>query len=170
MYSSTCFGRPHAHHQELNNCSSSLWFYHWSLVIAVLLVVVWPAGPTTTNSTAITTRLWVLLFAILKEKRQLVTDMRRYEVNVINECYNTGYEGDDWMQLNKDTVGWLVFVNTVMNCRVVLKKEFLQQESWYRSEDVFWLKQLVVESETHWFYHTCQYIVTFCRMLQNIHK
>ena len=27
IYSSTCFGRPHAHHQELNNCSSSLWFY-----------------------------------------------------------------------------------------------------------------------------------------------
>jgi hypothetical protein len=23
MYSSTYFGRPHAHHQELNNCSSS---------------------------------------------------------------------------------------------------------------------------------------------------
>jgi len=27
MYSSTCFGRPHAHHQELNNCNSGLWFY-----------------------------------------------------------------------------------------------------------------------------------------------
>jgi len=27
MYSSTCFGRPHAHHQDLNNCNSSLWFY-----------------------------------------------------------------------------------------------------------------------------------------------
>jgi len=40
MYSSTCFGRPHAHHQELNNCSSSVWFYRWSVVIAVLLVVV----------------------------------------------------------------------------------------------------------------------------------
>ena len=26
MYSSTCLGRPHAHHQELNNLSSSLWF------------------------------------------------------------------------------------------------------------------------------------------------
>jgi hypothetical protein len=26
MHSSTCFGRPHAHHQKLNNCSSSLWF------------------------------------------------------------------------------------------------------------------------------------------------
>jgi hypothetical protein len=54
-YSSTCFERPYAHHQELNNCSSSLWFFRWSVVIAVLLVVVGPAGPTTTNSTAITT-------------------------------------------------------------------------------------------------------------------
>jgi len=40
MYSLTCFGRPHAHYQELNNCSSSLWFYRWSLVVAGLLVVV----------------------------------------------------------------------------------------------------------------------------------
>jgi hypothetical protein len=55
IYSSTYLGRPHTHHQELNNCSSSLWFYLWSVVIAVLLVVVGPAGPTTTNSTAITT-------------------------------------------------------------------------------------------------------------------
>jgi hypothetical protein len=31
IYSSTCFGRPHAHHQELSNCSSSLWCYHWSV-------------------------------------------------------------------------------------------------------------------------------------------
>jgi hypothetical protein len=44
MYGSTCFGRPHAHHKELNNCSSSLWFYCWKVVIAVLLVVVGPAG------------------------------------------------------------------------------------------------------------------------------
>ena len=36
---STCFGHPHAYHQELNNCSSSLWFYCWSVVVAVLLVV-----------------------------------------------------------------------------------------------------------------------------------
>ena len=32
--SSTCFGRPHAHHQELNNRSSSLWFYSWSAKVA----------------------------------------------------------------------------------------------------------------------------------------
>ena len=44
MYGSTCLERPHAHHQKLNNCSSSLWFYCWSVVVAVLLVVVGPAG------------------------------------------------------------------------------------------------------------------------------
>jgi hypothetical protein len=46
MYSLTCFGRLYDHHQELNNCSSSSWFYRWSVVVAVLLVVVglynWP--------------------------------------------------------------------------------------------------------------------------------
>ena len=42
IYSSTCVGRPHAHHQELSNCRSSLWFYLRSVVIAVLLVVVGP--------------------------------------------------------------------------------------------------------------------------------
>jgi hypothetical protein len=43
-HSSTCFGIPYAHHQELKNCSSSLWFYLRSVVIAVLLFVVGPAG------------------------------------------------------------------------------------------------------------------------------
>jgi hypothetical protein len=36
MYSATCFGRPHTHHQELN-CSSSLWFNRCSVLIAALL-------------------------------------------------------------------------------------------------------------------------------------
>jgi hypothetical protein len=39
IYSSTCFGRSHAHNQELNSCSSSLWFYLRIVVIAVLLFV-----------------------------------------------------------------------------------------------------------------------------------
>jgi hypothetical protein len=42
MYNSTCFRRPHAYHQKLNNCSSSLWFYRWRVVVAVLSVVVGP--------------------------------------------------------------------------------------------------------------------------------
>jgi hypothetical protein len=37
IHSSTCFGRPHAHHQELNNCSSSLWFYLRSVVIGFII-------------------------------------------------------------------------------------------------------------------------------------
>jgi hypothetical protein len=36
IYSSTRFGRSPAHHQELNNCSSSLWFYLRIVVIVVL--------------------------------------------------------------------------------------------------------------------------------------
>jgi hypothetical protein len=44
MYSSTSFGRPRAHHQELNKCSSGLWYYRWSVVVTVLLVVVGPSG------------------------------------------------------------------------------------------------------------------------------
>ena len=43
-YSSTCFGHPHAHHQELQQLQQQPLVYRWSLVIAVLLVVVGPAG------------------------------------------------------------------------------------------------------------------------------
>ena len=41
IYSSTCFGRFPAHHQELNECSGSLWFY---------LRIVVTAGPTTNTA------------------------------------------------------------------------------------------------------------------------
>jgi NADH:ubiquinone oxidoreductase subunit 4 (subunit M) len=54
MYSSTCFGRPHTHHQELQQLQQQPLVYRRILVIAVLLVVVGPAGLTMTNSTAIT--------------------------------------------------------------------------------------------------------------------
>jgi hypothetical protein len=53
-YSSTCFGHPHAHHQELQQLQQQPLVCHRSLVIAVLLVVVGLAVLTTTNSTAIT--------------------------------------------------------------------------------------------------------------------
>jgi hypothetical protein len=41
VYSSTCFGRFPFHHQELNNCSGSLWFY---LRIVVIVVLCWRSG------------------------------------------------------------------------------------------------------------------------------
>ena len=36
IYSSTCFGRFPAHHQEFKDCSSSLWFYIRIVVTVVL--------------------------------------------------------------------------------------------------------------------------------------
>jgi hypothetical protein len=43
VYSSICFGRFPAHHQELNECSGSLWFYLRIVVIVVLCS--WSGGP-----------------------------------------------------------------------------------------------------------------------------
>jgi UDP-N-acetylglucosamine:LPS N-acetylglucosamine transferase len=51
IYSSTCFGRLPVHHQELNDCSGSLWSYLRIVVTAVLCS--WsgrPAGPTTNTA------------------------------------------------------------------------------------------------------------------------
>ena len=44
VYSSTCFGRFSAHHQELSDCSGSLWFYLRIMVIVVLCS--WSGRPT----------------------------------------------------------------------------------------------------------------------------
>ena len=53
VYSSTCFGRFPAHHQELNDCSGSLWFY---LRIVVTVVLCSRSGrPDHEHSTTITT-------------------------------------------------------------------------------------------------------------------
>jgi hypothetical protein len=55
MSGSTCFGSLHAHHQELTTALTAFGFTVGVLMVAVLLVVVWPVGQTTTNSTATTT-------------------------------------------------------------------------------------------------------------------
>jgi len=52
IYSSTCFGRSPSHHQELNDCSSSLWFYLRIVVIAVLCL--WSGQPDHKHSAALT--------------------------------------------------------------------------------------------------------------------
>ena len=53
VYSPTCFGRSPAHHQELNDCSGSLWFYLRIVVTVVLRS--WSGRPDHEHSTAITT-------------------------------------------------------------------------------------------------------------------
>jgi len=39
------FRSPPRPSSEAYNCINSLWFYRWSVVVAMLLVVVWPARP-----------------------------------------------------------------------------------------------------------------------------
>jgi hypothetical protein len=51
VYSSICFGRFPAHHQELNDCSSSLWFY-LRIVVTVVLCS-WSGRPDSTTVTTI---------------------------------------------------------------------------------------------------------------------
>jgi hypothetical protein len=56
MYSLTCFGRPHAHHKELNYCSNSLWFLpleRGGISVVGRGRAGRPVGPTTTNITVI---------------------------------------------------------------------------------------------------------------------
>jgi hypothetical protein len=51
VYSSTCFGCFTSHHQELNYCSDSLWFYLRIVVTVVLcLCSGWLTGPTTNTA------------------------------------------------------------------------------------------------------------------------
>ena len=54
IYSATCFGRSPAHHQKLNDCSSSLWFY---LRIVVTVVLCSWSGRLITGPTTNTARL-----------------------------------------------------------------------------------------------------------------
>jgi hypothetical protein len=57
MCGSTCFGRLHAHHQELTTALIAFGFTVGALVVAALLVVVWSVitDQTTTNNVATTT-------------------------------------------------------------------------------------------------------------------
>ena len=53
IYSSTCFGRFPAHHQKLNDCSGTLWFY-LRIVVTVVLCS-WSGRPDHEHSTTVTT-------------------------------------------------------------------------------------------------------------------
>jgi len=51
IYMSTCFGRSPAYHQELNDCSGSLWFY--LRIVQIVVLCSWSGrltGPTTNTA------------------------------------------------------------------------------------------------------------------------
>ena len=48
IYSSTCFGRFPAHHQELNDCSGNLWFY--LRIVVIVVPCSWSDRPTTNTA------------------------------------------------------------------------------------------------------------------------
>jgi hypothetical protein len=50
------FLAPFRPSSEAYSCNSNLWFYGWQVAVAALLVVVGPAGQTTTNNAATDTR------------------------------------------------------------------------------------------------------------------
>jgi hypothetical protein len=56
VYSSTCFGRFSAHHQELNGCSGSLWFYLRIVATVVLCLCSGRAAGPTTNTARLSPR------------------------------------------------------------------------------------------------------------------
>jgi len=43
VYSSTSFGRFPTHHQKLNDCSGSLWFY--LLIVVIVVLFSWSGRP-----------------------------------------------------------------------------------------------------------------------------
>jgi uncharacterized membrane protein YhaH (DUF805 family) len=48
IYSSTCFGHLPVHHQELNDCGGSLWFY--LLIVVTVVLCSWLARPRTQHN------------------------------------------------------------------------------------------------------------------------
>jgi hypothetical protein len=78
IYSSTCFGRCPAHHQELNDCSGSLCFYLRIVVTVVLRS--WsgrPARPQILAVSLLTTRFNIQkLYMVLALRCVFCTDLR----------------------------------------------------------------------------------------------
>jgi hypothetical protein len=67
VYSSTCFGRFPAHHQELNDCSGTLWFYLCILVIVVLFS--WSGRPVRS--------LYIYIYIVYDRRSQWQRGLRR---------------------------------------------------------------------------------------------
>jgi hypothetical protein len=62
-------------------------------------------------------------------KRPLGRPRHRWEDNIKLDVREIGIDGVNWIRLAQDRVQWRAFVNTVMNLRVLQRKDtFLQAE------------------------------------------
>jgi len=80
IYSSTCFGRFPDHHQELDVCSGSLWFYLHIVVTVVLCL--WsgrPARPRTQHDWKIVASSWWFIWIV-----QWCTDLQTLDLKKIS--------------------------------------------------------------------------------------
>jgi hypothetical protein len=60
-----------------------------------------------------------VLVGMSEEKRPLGRPRRGWEDNIKMDLREIGIDGANWIRLAQDRVWWRVFVNTVMNLRVL---------------------------------------------------
>jgi hypothetical protein len=76
VYTSTCFGRFLAHHQELNDCSGRLWFY-LRIVVTVVLCS-WSGRPAATAVTE--------LLMMGGENARIMMSLNKRQDNKLKNC------------------------------------------------------------------------------------
>jgi hypothetical protein len=62
-------------------------------------------------------------------KRPLGRSRRRWEDNIKLDLREVGIDAANWIQLTRNRVQWRVLVNTVMNLRVLQRKDFFDKLS-----------------------------------------
>jgi len=109
IYSSTSFGRFPAHHQELNDCSGSLWFY-LHIVVIVVLCSWWgrPARPRTQHGCHHDTKVKL-------EAATAVIELLMMGGKTPETCSAVNKRQDNKL---KNCCIWLVIY---LNCRMCLK-------------------------------------------------
>jgi len=114
IYSSTCVGRSPAHHQELNDCSISLWFYLHIVVIAMLCS--WSAQPRTQHSYHHDTK-------VKPEAANAVTELLMMDGRTPKRCWAVNKRQDN--KLENCCIWLVIYLNCMMMHRLTnLKYNF----------------------------------------------
>jgi hypothetical protein len=99
IYSSTCFGRSPAHHEELNDCSSSLWFY-LRIVVTVVLCS-WSARPRTRHDCHHDMK-------VKPEAATAIIDLLMMGGRTLRTCWAVNKHQDNKL---KNCCIWLIYLN-----------------------------------------------------------